>query len=326
MIAEAFDGQYRWHPAADDHRLAQACTDLRAGRYYSAQEVLKEARSDFELRAHRSLVLASEAADSDLVERWVAEESNAESTLMWARVAVLRAVRMSARRDNRLGALAAIAKNACEFAAETFPGDPTPLVAQLSMAHLLRVNDPAPQQVPPIPPGPWGMFTRILGVAPFHREAHHRMLAYFFPRHGGSKSAAWDVALFLGQRAPLSSPLRLLPFVALLEEYDSDTLLADRIWEQPAWRGAAMTVYQNWFSSISSCRFTPVLDLSYLAHALFMARCRLEAQSVFTKMGPYASRMPWAAFGDPVKQLTIIRRSCGLPVPAGVHTRRQIGN
>ena len=326
MIAEAFDGQYRWHPAADDRELAQACTDLRAGRYFSAQEVLREARSDFDLRAHRSLVLASEAAESDLVERWVAEDPSAESALMWARVAVLRAVRMSARRDNRLGALTAIAQNACEHAARTFPDDPTPLVAQLSMAHLLRVCDPAPQEVPTTAPGPWGLFTRILRLAPFHREAHHRMVAYFFARHGGSRTAAWDVALFLSQRAPLSSALRLLPFVVLIAEHDTSTLMADRIWEQPAWHGAALTVYHNWFPGISACRFTPVLDLSYLAHALFMARRRSEAQNVFTKMGPYASRMPWAAFGDPVTQLTIVRRSCGLPVPAGVHTHRPTGN
>jgi hypothetical protein len=326
LIAEAFDGQYRWHPAADDHQLAQACTDLRAGRYFSAQEVLKEARSDFELRAHRSLVLASEAADSDLVERWVAEDSSAESALMWARVAVLRAVRMSARRDNRLGALTGIASKACERAAEAFPEDPTPWVAQLSMAHLLRVGDPAPQEVSTNAPGPWGIFTRILGFAPFHREAHHRMLAYFFVRHGGSRTAAWDVALYLSQRAPLSSALRLLPFVALIAEHDSNALMADRIWEQPAWHGAALTVYHNWFPGISAYRFTPVLDLSYLAHALFMARRRTEAQNVLSKMGPYASRMPWAAFGDPVKQLTIVRRSCGLPIPAGVHTRRPTGN
>ncbi|MGH3380082.1 MAG: hypothetical protein ACRDP6_35665 [Actinoallomurus sp.] len=326
MIAETFDGQYRWHPAADDHQLARACTDLRAGRYFSAHEVLKEARSDFELRAHRSLVLASEAADSDLVERWVAEEPSAESALMWARVAVLRAVRMSAKRDNRLGALTDIAQNACERAAETFPDDPTPLVAQLAIAHLLRVSDPAPQEVPGAPPGPWGIFTRILRSAPSHREAHHRMLAYFFVRHGGSGTAAWDVALFLSQRAPLSSALRLLPFVVLLAEHDSNTLVADRIWEQPAWHAAAATVYQNWFSGISAYRFTPVLDLSYLAHALFMARRRPEARKVFMTMGPYASRMPWAAFGDPVKQLTIVRRSCGLPVPAGIHTRRPVEN
>ena len=326
MIAEAFDGQYRWHPAADDHQLAQACTDLRAGRYFSAREVLREARSDFELRSHRSLVLASEAADSDLVERWVAEEPSAESALMWARVAVLRAVRMSARRDNRLGALTDIAQNACERASETFPDDPTPLVAQLAMAHLLRVSDPAPREVPSSPPGPWEIFTRILRLTPFHREAHHRMLAYFFVRHGGPRTAAWDVALFLSQRAPLSSPLRLLPFVALIAEHDANTLLKDRIWEQPAWHAAAATVYQNWFSGISTYRFTPVLDLSYLSHALFMARRRPEARNVFLQMGPYASRMPWAAFGDPVKQLTIVRRSCRLPVPAGIHTRRTVEN
>ncbi len=321
MIAEAFDRQYRWHPAADDQQLAQACSGLRAGRYFGAHEVLKETRSDFELRAHRSLVLASEAADSDLVERWVAEEPSAESTLMWARVAALRATRMSAKGDKRLPALTGIARNACERAAEAFPGDPTPLVAHLSIAHLLGVSDPAPKEVPGTPRGPWKIFTRILKLAPSHREAHHRMLAHFFARHGGPQTAAWDVALYLSQRAPLPSALRLLPFVALIAEHDPATLVEDQIWEQPAWHAAATTVYQNWFSGISTYRYTPVLDLSYLAHALYMAQCRSEAQQVLIAMGPYASRMPWAAFGDPVEQLSMVRRSCGLPVPAGIHTR-----
>ncbi len=319
LIAEAFDRQYRWHPAADDHQLAQACTDLRAGRYFRAHEVLKETRSDFDLRAHRSLVLASEAADSDLVERWVAEEPSAESTLMWARVAVLRAIRMSATGDRPFPALTAIARNACELAAETFPSDPTPLVAHLSIAHLLGVSNPAPKEVPGTPRGPWKIFTRILRFAPFHREAHHRMLAHFFVRHGGPRTAAWDVSLFLSQRAPLPSALRLLPFVALIAEHDPNTLVADQTWDQPAWQAAATTVYQNWFPGISAYRFTPVLDLSYLAHALFMAGRQSEARKVLMQMGSYASRMPWAAFGDPVKQLTIVRRSCGLPVPTGVH-------
>lgn len=62
-------------------------------------------------------------------------------------------------------------------------------------------------------------------------------------------------------------------------------------------------------------RFTPVLDLAYLAHALVMAQCAFEARAVLTAMGPYASRMPWSAFGDPAEQLSRARRACGLPVP-----------
>ncbi len=315
MTVEAFEGQYRWHPAADDRRLAQACTDVRAGRYFSAHEVLKEARWDSELRAHRSLVLASEAADSDLAERWLAEEPSAESTLLWARVAVLRAVKMAGTRDSRLGALVRIAKTACDQAAEAFPEDPTPWVAQLAMAHLLRLRDPAPQGMLTAPPGPWGLFAHILRFDPLHREAHHRLLAYFFDRNGGSKTARWDVASFLSQRVPVSSALRLLPFVVLVEDYDRDVLLADRIWEQPAWRSAAMSAYRSWFPTLADSRFIPVLDLSYLAHALFMAKREFEAREVFTVMGPYASRMPWGVFGAPEQQLTRIRRSCGLPVP-----------
>lgn len=312
MAGEAFRGPYRWHPAADDLRLAQACTDVRAGRYFSAHEVLKEARWDFELRAHRSLVLASEAADSDLAERWLAEEPSAESSLIWARVAVLRAVKTGGRRQ---AALLRIASNACTQAAEAFPEDPTPWVAQLAMAHLLRLRDPAPQGMLSAAPGPWGLFSHILRFDPFHREAHHRLLAYFFDRNGGSKTTRWNVALHLSQQAPASSSLRLLPFVVLVEDFDPRTLLAERTWEQPAWRAAAVSIYQNWFPNLSGSQFVPVLDLSYLAHALFMAKREFEAREVFTAMGPYASRMPWSVFGEPEEQLTKIRRACGLPVP-----------
>ena len=79
MAAELFEGQYVWHPAADDRVLAGVCVDVRAGRYRHAYEALAETRHDFALRAHRSLVLASEAAGTDLVERWLDEEPSPEA-------------------------------------------------------------------------------------------------------------------------------------------------------------------------------------------------------------------------------------------------------
>ncbi|MEU6083836.1 hypothetical protein [Streptomyces sp. NPDC047108] len=317
MTAGTFEGQYVWHPAADDRRLARACMDVRAGRYFSAHEILKESRADYEVRAHRSLVLASEAADSDLAERWLAEEPGPEAALLWARVAMLRALRMAAAGDPREGTLVRMAQVACERAAEQLPDDPTPWVALLALARVLDYRDPAPEGLLTSPPGPWRLLAHILRLAPWHREAHHRFLAYFFTRNGGSVSARWDVATFLSQRAPTSSPLRLLPLVALVEDYDPSALLADRTWEQPQWRSTALGISRNWLPSVDGYRFTPVLDLAYLAHALFMAKCELEAREAFTAMGPFASRMPWSVFGEPEQQLTRARRMCGLPIPSG---------
>ncbi len=308
MAAGSFEGQYVWSPAADDRALARACMDVRTGRYLSAHEVLKEAREDFEVRAHRSLVLASVAADSDLAERWLAEEPGPEAALLWARVAMLRALRMADAGDRRQGALARIAQSACERAAKLLPKDPTPWVAQLALTRLDRPQDPAPKGLLTAPAGPWYLFAHILRLDPWHREAHHRFLSFFFTRYGGSPGASWDVAAFLSQRA-------LLPLVALVEDYNPSELLADRTWEQPQWIATAMGIYRNWLPRVAGYRFTPVLDLAYLAHALFMAKREFEAREVFTAMGPYASRMPWSAFGDPEEQLTRARRSCGLPVP-----------
>lgn len=315
MTAGSFEGQYVWHPAADDGRLARACVDVRAGRHWSAYEALKESREDFGTLAHRSLVLASEAADSDLAERWLAEDPSPEAALLWARVAMLRALRAADARDRRAVVLARIAQAACEKAAELAPRDPTPWVVRLALARVQRPRDPAPRGLLTSPAGPWSLLARVLRLDPWHREAHHRFLAFFFARHGGTPNAAWDVAAFLSQRAPASSALRLLPLVALVEDCNPAAPLADRMWEQPQWRAAALGIYQHWFPRVARYRHTPVLDLSYLAHALFMARRDLEARAVLTAMGPYASRMPWSVFGDPEEELTRVRRLCGLPVP-----------
>ncbi|GGO45686.1 hypothetical protein GCM10012287_14220 [Streptomyces daqingensis] len=315
MTAGFFEGQYQWHPAADDRQLARACVDVRAGRYFSANEALKDARTDNGLRAHRSLVLASEAADSDLAERWLAEDPSREAALLWARVASLRALRAADTEDRRAPNLGRIAFAACQRAALMAPRDPTPWVTQLSLARLQRPRDPAPQGLLTAPTGPWTLFSHILRLDPWHREAHHRFLSFFFARYGGSTNAAWDVAAFLGQRAPATSALRLLPLVALVEGHDPSSLLASRTWEQPQWKATALGAYQHWLPEVAGYEFTPVIDLSYLAHALLMAQCEFEARPVFAAMGPYAARMPWSALGDPEEQLTKARRACGLPVP-----------
>ena len=127
-------------------------------------------------------MLASEAADSDLAERWLAEEPSPEAALLWARVAVLRALRAADAGDRRQGALARIAQTACERRPRCAPRDPTPWVAQLALSRLRRPRDPAPQGLLTAPAGPWYLFSHILRLDPWHREAHHRFLSFFFTR------------------------------------------------------------------------------------------------------------------------------------------------
>lgn len=313
----SFEGRYVWHSAADDRELADACVDIQAGRYLSAREVLRSTRDDYALRAHRSLVLASEAWDSDLTERWVAEEPGPESALLWARVAVVRALRAAETGDSRATALGRIALTACQQATTYNERDPTPWVAQLALTRIHPVHDPAPHGLLTAPSGPWRLFSYILRLDPWHREAHHRFLSVFFPRCGGKASEVWDVAAFLSQRAPEGSPLALLPLVALVEKYDPAVPLAYKTWEQPAWTATVMGIYHKWLPRVPDYRFTPVVDLSYLAHALVMAGKEFEARAAFMLMGPYASRMPWSAFGPPEEQLTKARAACGLNVPSG---------
>jgi hypothetical protein len=155
----------------------------------------------------------------------------------------------------------------------------------------------------------------VLRLDPWHREAHHQFLRYFFTRHGGKPNQAWDVAEYLSGRVPHTSPLRLLPLVVLADEYDPARPLARHAWLRPQWRSAALSVYEHWFPEVAGYRFTPVLDLSYLAHALYMAECAAEARAVFVAMGPYAARLPWSCLGSPEHELTRARRACGLPVP-----------
>ena len=340
--------RYIWNPVADDRRLAQSCVDLRAGLHRAAGEVLAESRGgagrgedgvapggavprgrvDSALRAHRSLVLAAAAADSDVAERWAAQDSGPDALLLLARTAAVRALGAADRGDWRAAKLAEIAAAACERAAAAAPGDPVPLVVELSLARLSTApatGRAAVEARVALRAAAWQLFRRIVELDPDNREAHHRLLALHFARHGGSAAEMWQTAWWIADRVAPGSELALLPFVALAEDARSRTAGAsgDRPgdgragghWSDQDWRRAAMAVYRSWFPRVASeYRFTPVLDLSYLGHALAMGG-QSEARHVLGAMGPYAAAVPWDLHGAPEAALTEARRRLGLRVP-----------
>lgn len=124
-----------WDPAGADEDLAAACRDLEAGRYGLAREALAATREDFATRAQRSMVMASVAAagEGEAAQHWLREApQDPDAVLLWARTAVVLALRSSRARE----AWTQLAVRACNEAAVAFPQDPTPWVALLTLARI----------------------------------------------------------------------------------------------------------------------------------------------------------------------------------------------
>lgn len=309
-----------WNPAGADRGLAQVSQDLRAGRYHEARALIAATRNDFELRAHRSLVLASVAAGFDVSERWIAEEpSNPDALLVYARTAVARALRAADLGDERAGDLAALAQRACLVSADADPKDPTPWAGLLAIARLGHAKVPGPEGVSA--EGPWDLLGEARLRDPLNREAHHRLLSCFFARHGGSHDAMWETARWVSLNTPADCSLQMLPLVAYVEHYRAlrgDPVrgqFADRQWTDQHALFTSMHVFDGWFRKAEHEPMVPVADFSVLAHALYMGDRHWEAAKVFRAMGPYASTHPWSLFGDPAEQLSRARQRCRVRAP-----------
>lgn len=245
---------FNFHPAGADTELAAACTEVQAGRFGFAQELLASTGARFGLRAHRSLVLALFATRSGAADRWVREQpASAEAQLVYARVAVLRALRAAADGHVDVTRLAVHAAQACARAADLDPGDPTPYIALLMLAqHRLyddgavpndaarheaargrgrarehrrmwvdltgRVPVAGPESLGGLP-GPWDLFAEVRKRDPYSREGYLRLLGGFLPRHGGSLSEAWHVAQWAMASTPESSDPQLLELHVAVEKH-----------------------------------------------------------------------------------------------------------
>jgi hypothetical protein len=309
-----------WNPAGADRDLAQVGQDLKAGRYHEARALVAATRDDFELRAHRSLVLAAVSAGLDVAERWIAEEpSNPDALLIYARTAVARALRAADTNDERAGDLAALAQRACLVSADADPRDPTPWAGLLALARLGHAKAPAPDGV--TAEGPWDLFDEARARDPLNREVHHRMLACFFARYGGSHDAMWETARWISLSTPPDCALQVLPLTAYVEHYRAlreDPVrgpYADRQWAEQHALFTSMHVFDGWFRKAQDDPMVPVADFSVLAHALFMGDRLWEAAKVFRAMGPYATTHPWSLFGDPAEQLARARQRCRVRAP-----------
>ncbi|MCT4357012.1 hypothetical protein M5362_28225 [Streptomyces sp. Je 1-79] len=289
-----------YHPAGHDHALRHAVQDLRTGRWVSTARLLDET-SGWADWTRRTQVLGAVAAGGDVVQTWRTEQPDSVSAMvMHARVAVERAVRAHRGGHPRTRELWQDAWTACRDAAEQAPADPVPWICLLALAALDDRQRMAEHRLPPpaplLPSGPWGLLAEAERRDPQNREAHHRMLQFFYTRSSGSLSEAVNYAQWASVSAPIGSAVHALPLYVRVERYRRDRgheHALDLHWvAEDALRDAQRALH-DWFLFCATAEAS-LLDLNHLAHALFGAQDFTEAARVFEALGPYYTALPWA--------------------------------
>ena len=238
-----------WNPAWPDEALGSACVDLRAGVVGSARDVLARTRlmPDFERRAHVVSILAAVAAGSNVAETWLrAEPACPDARLVAARVHVVRALALFDRKCDPDAPMIGDAARSCVAVARCWPVDPTPWVGLLALHRTHRWPGVRPEadgtEVVQGIDGPWGVMEREIlprtagQCADKPREAGHRLLAYFSPRHGGRNEDHATVAAWLSGQVEPGHPWRLLPVVAALEYDKAQAQAAANAWSASSTR------------------------------------------------------------------------------------------
>ncbi|MEV7926008.1 hypothetical protein [Kitasatospora sp. NPDC088779] len=275
--------------------------DLRAGRWLSTQRLLASTARQSGLWTSRTQVLALVAARSTVLSDWACEDPD-DPGLAVLRTRVLVEHALAAAGADSPGAerLEWEARESCWAAARAVPLDPVPWVCLLALAVLDRTRQRPEHRHgtsdPMLPPGPWGLLDEALRRDPGNREAHHRMLRYWQRVY---RPAAADFVNVVMPTAAFGSPLAALPLYLSVDHYRNEprrNAVVLRQWLREPHFSRAQRAYESW--AVSEPGSWPVVDLSYLAHALWASARMDAAVEVFGVLGQFASRAPWSLVAE----------------------------
>ncbi|MFJ7275492.1 hypothetical protein [Kitasatospora sp. NPDC098663] len=294
-----------YHPAGLDDALRTAVDDLRAGRWLSTQRLLATTAQNLGLRTSRTQVLALVAARSTVLTDWAREDPGDPGlAILRTRVMVEHALAAAEAGSPAAGHLERAARESCRAAAEAVPSDPVPWVCLLALAMLDRSKSRPEHRCrssdPMLPLGPWGLLDEALTRDPGNREAHHRVLRYWLQAY---RPAAADFVHLAMSKASAGSPLAVLPLYLSVEHYRNEprrNAAVLRQWLREPHFSRAQRAYESW--SASEPGSWPVVDLSYLTHALWASARMAAAVEVFTMLGQFASRVPWSLVANSPEQ------------------------
>ncbi|MFJ2778195.1 hypothetical protein [Kitasatospora sp. NPDC087315] len=294
-----------YHPAGRDGDLRNAVEELRAGRWMAARGLLAASWGDWTLWTSRTQVLGAAAARSDVLRRWEQEEPEGLGlATLQARAAVEVVALVDPRQADprQLAWLEQSAREACWRAAATVADDPVPWVCLLALAGLdqgqVRPEHRAPAPDPMLPPGPWGLLEQARRADLWNREAYHRMFRFWLAlaRPG---TATTFLRTYLGS-APAGSPLYALPLHLHVERYRTASRrdAVRRQWSDGEVLQDVLLAYEHWLAAPGGRGKWPVVDESYLAHALWASHHLEQAGGVFASLAPFASSQPWLSLAD----------------------------
>jgi hypothetical protein len=289
-----------YHPAGLDEELRTAVDDLQAGRWLSTQRLLATTGQDWARRTSRTQVLALVAARSTVLSQWRREEPEDPGlSILKTRVMVEHALMAAEARSPEAVRLEQAGRESCWESAQANPSDPVPWVCLLALAsldprqhrpeHRIRSSDPL------LPTGPWGLLDEALKRDPGNRESHHRMLRYWTRIY---RPAAADFVHRVVPAAREGSPLAALPLYLSVDQYRNERRkdAVRRQWLREPHFSRSVRAYASWVEAEPGS--WPVVDLSYLAHALWASAQMDAAVQVFSALGPFASRAPWTHVAD----------------------------
>ncbi|MGK5732600.1 hypothetical protein [Streptomyces sp. URMC 124] len=305
-----------YHPAGRDTALYAATQDVKAGHWMQMRHVLAQTETWREWTA-RTQVLGVAAAWRNVVELWLQEEpQSVAARVMHARVTIERALHAhrssksakDPRRVWQLDELAARARQACRGADELATGDTVIPIYLLALAETDTTGRFPEHRVAPPPPdfllphGPWGLLESAHRRDGVNREAWHRMhrvlqvgpgSAYLSRQAVAMDFARWSAS---ASKAPLGSPLLLLPLYAHVEEYrarqSSGDVMLSLWWVRESITAAIAKAFEDWFGHCDPAAGSAT-DLNYPAHALAAGGFTKEAAAVFQAIGDFATPAPW---------------------------------
>ncbi|KNE84230.1 MULTISPECIES: hypothetical protein [Streptomyces] len=303
-------GAPRLAPELDDAELGRVLRALPGGAAGAgpqdilmarAEQLLRDAGTDWDRRGHRVTVLAGAAPS--LARRWrLRDPGSADALVLHAWADVLNG-RLTGRLDDTAATL-----DTCRRAADAAPADPTPWVALLAALCVERRTSAALAPV----------WEEIAARDPWNRDAYLTVFVHLSPDGQGSQAAQREFLDDVLAVMPPHMPPVCLPLAAAVGQYHRElgggglrALLAARHWEQPQNACPLDRAAAQWLRPGYLRHAARVADLNLLAYALAVAGRTEEAGRAFEATENLVCPWPWRHEGDPVERYAHWRGRCG---------------
>ncbi|MET8622488.1 hypothetical protein ABZW30_01790 [Kitasatospora sp. NPDC004669] len=283
--------------AAADPEVGAVRAAALAGDWQTAAAYLDAAGSDWDLRWYRLGVLADVASEDDtFVKAWQAALPNDPSAaLVHADALVALAGKLRGAKGaqhttreqfDAFHRVLAESEAACRRAAELAPADPSPYIAQISIAMGLGWSHERFQ----------ALWAEIVSRAPFHFGAHRSALQYWCAKWRGSHELMHEFARQAAASAPPGDLLVALPLFAVFEqEYKDDNY--EEVYRLPATAAAVDAAWRAVVKAPAGHHRLPEVR-HMLAYALEAVGRYAEAVQQFQLIGPFCGAVPWTYYNE----------------------------